>query len=112
MDVLPPLVAQRAERLKCLNTERERIMEWYLEEIAALEMKCLDTCNPLYEERGNIVAIDLDDKIEGIHKELGGKKEENGSKGDNDGNNEDDDDDDENDDKEDVMDVLPPPSSL
>ena len=52
-------------------------------------MKFLDTCNPLYEERGNIVAINLDDKIEGIHKEVGGKKEEKGSKGDNDGNDED-----------------------
>ena len=31
MDVLPPLVARRVERLKCLNTQRERVMEKYLE---------------------------------------------------------------------------------
>ena len=42
MDVLPPLVARRVKRLKRLNTERERVMERYLEERAALEMKYLD----------------------------------------------------------------------
>ena len=56
MDVLPPLVARRAKRLKCLNTEIERLMEQYLEERAALEMKYSDLCKPLYEERGEIVA--------------------------------------------------------
>ena len=40
MGVLPPLVARIVERLKCLNTERERerVMEKYLEERAALEI--------------------------------------------------------------------------
>ena len=76
MDVLPPLVARRVERLKCLNTERERITERYLEEIAALEMKYLDLCKPIYKERVNAVAGSLDDKIETIHKEGGGEKEE------------------------------------
>ena len=72
MGVLPPLVARRVERLKCLNTERERVMERYLEEIAALEKKYLDICKPLYEEILNVVAGHLDDKIEGIRKEGGG----------------------------------------
>ena len=69
MDVLPPLVACRVERLKCLSTERERVMKRYLEERVALEMKYLDLCKPIYEERGNVVAGRLDYKINRIHKE-------------------------------------------
>ena len=49
MDILLPLVARRVKRIKCLNTERERVMKKYLEERAALEMKYLDLCKPLYE---------------------------------------------------------------
>ena len=49
MGVLSPLVARRVERLKCLNTDRERVMERYLEEREALEKKYLDLCKPLYE---------------------------------------------------------------
>ena len=55
----------------------------YLEERAVLEMKYLDLCKPLYEERGNVVDGCLDDKIERIHKEGGGEKDEKGLKGDN-----------------------------
>ena len=76
MGVLPPLVARRVEHLKCLNTERERVMEQYLEERTALETKYSDLCKPLYEERGNVVAGCLYDEIEMIHKEGGGEKEE------------------------------------
>ena len=57
----------------------------YLEEIAATEMKDLEICKPLYEERGNVIARRLDDEIKRIHKEVGGKKEEEGSKRDDDG---------------------------
>ena len=89
MDVQPPLVARRVERLKHLNTERERVMEWYLEERAALEMKYSDLCKPLYEERGNVVAGRLDDEIKRIHKEGGSKKEEEESKGDDDSSDDD-----------------------
>ena len=74
MEILPPLVACRVECLKCLNTERERVMERYLEERSALEAKYLDLCKPLYEERGNVVSGRLDVKIKIIHKEGGGKK--------------------------------------
>ena len=42
MGVLPPLVVLRGKRLKFLNMERERVMEQYLEERAALETKYLD----------------------------------------------------------------------
>ena len=83
MGVLPPLVARRVERLKCLNTERERVMELYLEERAALEMKYLDLCKPLYEERGNFFAGRLDYNIKKIHKDPEGDKEEEGLKRDN-----------------------------
>ena len=44
MDVLPPLIVRRVERLKYINTDRERVMEQYLEERAALEMTYLDPC--------------------------------------------------------------------
>ena len=64
MDILPPpLVARRSERLKFINTEREGVMERYLEERAALDMKYSVPCKPLYEEIGNVVAGRLDDKI-------------------------------------------------
>ena len=61
--VLPTLVARRFERLKCLNVEKDRVMEQYLEERAALEMKYLDICKPIYEEIGNFVARCLGGKI-------------------------------------------------
>ena len=48
-------------------------------------MKYSDICKPLYKERGNVFARILDDNIESIHKEGGGKKEEGGSKGDDSG---------------------------
>ena len=57
MGVLPPLLSCRVERLRCLNTERERIIKQYLEERAALETKYLDLCKPLYEEIGNVAAV-------------------------------------------------------
>ena len=60
MGVLPPLVSCRVQRLKYLNTERERVTEQYLEEIPELETKYSDLCKPLYEERGNVVAGRLD----------------------------------------------------
>ena len=75
-------------------------MERYLEERAALEMKYLDLCKPLYEERGNVVSGCLDDEIERIHMEGGGDPEVKDSN-----------DDDNKVDVMDVMDVLPPPIS-
>ena len=81
MGILPLVVACRVERLKCLNTERERVMEQYLEERAALEMKYSDLCKPLHKERGNVVAGRLDDKTEMIHKEGGGKEGGGGVEG-------------------------------
>ena len=44
-------------------------------------MKYLDLYKPIYKERGDVFAGCLDDKIERIHKEGGGNKEEEGSKG-------------------------------
>ena len=71
MDVLPPLLARRVERPISLNTERERVMERYLEERAALEMKYLYLCNPIYKKIGNVVARRLDDMIMSINNEGG-----------------------------------------
>ena len=42
MGVLPPPVTRRVESLKCLNTERERVIGKYLEERAAMETKYSD----------------------------------------------------------------------
>ena len=53
-------------------------MEQYLEERAALEMKYLDLCKPIYEERRNIFARSLDDEIKRIHKEEGGGRRRRG----------------------------------
>ena len=70
-------------------------MEQYLEERAVLEMKYSDLCKPLYEEKENVVAGNLDNGIERIHKEGGGnkngggEKEEEGLKGDDDDSNND-----------------------
>ena len=40
----------------------------------------MDLCNPLYEERGNVVTRRLDDDIDRLHNEGGGEKEEEGTK--------------------------------
>ena len=70
--------------------DRERVIQQHLEERAVLEMKYLDVCKPIYEERGKIVAGRLYDEIERIHEEGGGEKEEEeGSKGDNGGDGDD-----------------------
>ena len=68
IDVLPPLVARIVKILKRLKTERERVLGKYMEERAALEMKYLDICKPLYEEIGNVFSGSLDDEIERVHK--------------------------------------------
>ena len=52
-------------------------------------MKYSDLCKPLYKERGNVVSGRLDDKIERIHKEGWGEKEEEGLKGDDNKSNND-----------------------
>ena len=81
MDVMgvlppPPPLSRRFERLRCLNMERDRVMEQYLEETAVLETKISNLCKPLYEEIGNVVAGRLDYETKRIHKEEGGEKEE------------------------------------
>ena len=85
MGVLPPLLFCRVERLKCLNTEREGVIEQYMEERAVLEKKKSDICKPLYGEIGNVVTGRLDDETKSIHKEGEGENEEEGSKRDDNG---------------------------
>ena len=56
--VLPPLVAHRVERLTFLNKERERIMDQYLKDRAALETKYSDICaKDDDDEEGRMVGI-------------------------------------------------------
>ena len=43
-------------------------------------MKYSDLCKPLYKDRGDVVAVRLDDEIKIIHKEKGGEKKGEGSK--------------------------------
>ena len=87
MGVLPPLLSHKVERLKCHNTERERVMEQYPEERVMLETKLLDLCKPIYEDIGNVVAICLYDETKSINNEGGGKKEEEGLKRDDEDSN-------------------------
>ena len=75
MGFLPSPLSRRVERLRCLNTERERVMEQYMEERAVLETKISDLCRPLYKEIGNVVAGCLDGETKRIHKEGVSEKE-------------------------------------
>ena len=74
MEYLPSLVAHRVKCIKCFNTDRESVIERYMKERAALEMKYSDLCKPLYKERRNVFARRLDDEINRIHEEVGGKE--------------------------------------
>ena len=51
-------------------------MEELMEERAASKMKYLNLCQPIYKERGNVVAGSLDDDIDRIHQKRGVKKED------------------------------------
>ncbi len=63
MDELPKAVRHRVEFMKQLNEKRDKIMEGYLAERAALEKKYSDLCKPLYEERAKIIVGEKDEDI-------------------------------------------------
>jgi len=63
MASLPPYVVERVETLKELNEQRDKIMEQYLEERAALEAKYHFLCEPLYAECANVVKGLCDEEI-------------------------------------------------
>lgn len=64
MSTLPPYVLQRVEKLKELNAKRDAVMEQYLVDRAALEAKYHNLCEPLYQERADIIQGKKDDDIE------------------------------------------------
>ena len=53
--MLPPKVLSRITRLKTLNDTRESILEEYVAEHAALELKYAAKMEPLYEEHRKVV---------------------------------------------------------
>lgn len=61
---LPPLLLARVQSLQELNTQRDSIMEQYLQERAALEVKYRTLCEPLYEQRAKVVRGDCDGEIQ------------------------------------------------
>jgi nucleosome assembly protein 1-like 1 len=63
MAELPGYVKQRVKKLTELNGEREKAMEGYLKERAALEAKYQTLCKPLYEKRSEIINGKMDDNI-------------------------------------------------
>jgi len=66
LSTLPREVVRRVEKLKELNDARERVMEDYLKERAALEQKYLVRNKPLYEKRREVVNGNLDDAIDAL----------------------------------------------
>merc|ERR1712151_1177179 len=66
LSTLPREVVRRVEKLKELNDARDRVMEDYLKEPAALEQKYLARSKPLYEKRREIVKGNLDDAIDAL----------------------------------------------
>jgi nucleosome assembly protein 1-like 1 len=60
---LPWYVKQRVKKLTELNDEREKAMEGYLKERAAIEAKYQALCKPLYEKRSEIISGRMDDNI-------------------------------------------------
>ena len=63
MSVLPPYIVQRVNKLKELHTQKENIMEEYLNDRAALEQKYHTLCAPLYLYRNIIINGISDEEI-------------------------------------------------
>jgi nucleosome assembly protein 1-like 1 len=63
MNSLPVHVIPRVAKLQSLDDEREKIMEEYMVERAALEQKYASRFQPLYETRAKIIKGDMDDEI-------------------------------------------------
>ncbi len=55
VESLPPILKTRVSKLKELNTQRDKIMDEYLKERAALEVKFATLCQPLYEQRRSVL---------------------------------------------------------
>ena len=64
IEKLPSCVQHRVKKLKDLHDEREKAMESYLKERAALEAKYHAISKPFYDKRYDIIRGALDDEIE------------------------------------------------
>jgi nucleosome assembly protein 1-like 1 len=63
MSVLPLYVVKRVNKLQDLHTQKEKILEEYLKDRAALELKYQALCRPLYVKRTEIISGVMDDTI-------------------------------------------------
>ena len=64
MQILPPQVVRRVERLRDINTEREAIVAEYQKERAALERRFAARYAPLYGARADVIAGKMDGEID------------------------------------------------
>ena len=76
MNILPPCIVRRVEKLRELNSQRETIVEQYQKERAALEKKFADLYQPLFDERKETIAGKFDREIDAKAKEDGNENEE------------------------------------
>jgi len=76
MNILPPCIVRRVEKLRDLNSQRETIVEQYQKERAALEKRFADLYQPLFDERRETIAGKYDREIDAKAKEGGNVNEE------------------------------------
>ena len=76
MNILPPCIVRRVEKLRELNSQRETIVEQYQKERAALEKKFAELYQPLFDERKETIAGKFDREIDAKAKEDGNENEE------------------------------------
>jgi nucleosome assembly protein 1-like 1 len=63
MSVLPQYVVKRVNKLQDLHMQKEKILEEYLKDRAALELKYQALCRPLYVKRSEIISGTMDETI-------------------------------------------------
>ena len=76
LNILPPCIVRRVEKLRELNSQRETIVEQYQKERAALEKKFADLYQPLFDERKETIAGKYDREIDAKAKKDGNENEE------------------------------------
>lgn len=76
MSQLPSYVIPRVAKLQDLDEQREKVMEEYLAERAALEKKYSTRLTPLYNKRASIIRGDMDKEIEEEEEEASKLKNE------------------------------------
>ena len=76
MNILPPCIVRRVEKLRDLNSQRETIAEQYQKERAALEKKFANLYQPLFDERRETIAGKYDREVDAKAKDAGNVNEE------------------------------------